>query len=216
MSSILAPGIHEYLGSFREEADPLLTRLEAEARAERIPILPPESAQFLELIARMVRPERALEIGTATGYSAIRLARAMPAWSNLDTIEIDMDIADRAWANFGEAGLQSRVNILRGPALQLLPQLQHRFDLVFIDAKKSEYLACLTLALKLMPKGACVLIDNLLWSGRVATGHRDDDPTWRREATDALVQFNEAFLDHPELQAQILPIGDGMGLGVKV
>jgi len=216
-SPIVAPEIARYLQSLRPAPDPLLARLEEEARADQIPIVPPDTAHLLGLLCRLARPERVLEVGTAIGYSAIHLARALPAWAHLDTIEVDLDTAARAERNLQEAGLLGeRVTVMRGPALELLPLLSHRYDLLFLDAKKQEYEGYLALALKLMPRGAMVLVDNLLWGGRAATGDRPTDEPWRREATRAIQRFNERFLRHPELSASILPVGDGLGIGLKV
>jgi len=211
---IVSEEIARYLERFRRPRDPILARLEAEAAAESWPIVLPGTAALLEVIVRMRAPERALEIGTAIGYSGILIARSLPPWGNLDTVEIDPETARRAQANFREAGLAARVTVLQGSALDVLPRLEKRYDLVFIDGAKEEYAAYLALALPLMPKGAAVVVDNLLWGGRVATGS-EPDPFFER-TTPPIRSFNEAFLAHPDLVATIIPTGDGVGLGVKV
>ncbi|MFC1707682.1 O-methyltransferase [Planctomycetota bacterium] len=212
----VVPTVKAYLEGFLSAPDELLARLEAEARAERIPIVPPETGAFLELLTRATKPERVLEVGTAIGYSTIRMARALPPWGNLDTIEVDPEVADRAQRSITEAGLQKVVRVYRGAALELIPALQNRYDMVFLDAAKTEYEGYLTLSLGLMPQGAVVVVDNLLWGGRVVAGDFEDDPQWRREDTAALQRFNEHFCNHPQLVAQILPVGDGIGVAVKV
>ncbi len=211
---IVAPEVLAYLDGLRAPRDPILARLEAEAKAEQWPIVPPATAAFLDLFVRLLKPERVLEIGTAIGYSGIVIARALPPWGNLETIEVDPETAARARKNFAEAGLAAKVLVHTGPALEVLPRLENRYDFVFIDAEKLEYEQVLARALALVPKGAAVLVDNLLWGGRAATG-AEDDPYYQK-TTPAIQRFNRAFLAHPELRAEILPVGDGLGLAVKL
>lgn len=207
---IVSPEIARYLAASRAPQDPLLARLEAEAEAEDWPILHRESARLLEVLVLAARPERALEIGTAIGYSGTIIARALAPWGSLDTIEIDPATAERARKNFAEAGLAKKVQVLKGPALEVLRGLENRYDLVFIDAAKEEYEAYLAAALPRVPKGGLVLVDNLLWSGRVAA----EGPA--EGATEAIRRFNARFMAHPDLRASIVPVGDGLGVAVKV
>jgi len=211
---IVAPEVARYLEGFRAAPEPVLARLEAEAAAERVPIIAKAGAAYLDLAVRQTKPERMLEIGTAIGYSAIVLARALPSWGNLETIELDPKTAERAEANIAEAGLRSKVKVHVGPALEVLKRLENRYDLVFIDAAKEEYLAYLTASLALMPKGATVIVDNLLWSGRTALAAQGAPAS--DEQTPHLVEFNKHFMSHPQLRAVILPVGDGLGVGVKL
>jgi predicted O-methyltransferase YrrM len=170
----------------------------------------------LDVLVRALKPERVLEVGAAIGYSAIVIADALAPWGHLDTIEIDPTTAARAEANLREAGHGRRTVVHRGPALEVVAKLEARYDLVFIDAAKEEYERYLERALPLVPKGGVVLVDNLLWGGRAATGDRPGDEDWRRANTAAIRAFNERFLRHPDLRAQVLPVGDGLGIGVKV
>ncbi len=214
---ILAPAVEAYLRRLEEARprSPVLRRLEEEAAREGIPIVAPATGTFLEVLVVGTRAERILEVGTATGYSAIRMAQKLPAWGTLDTIEMDPKMVMRARANLKEAGLEKRVNVLPGPALKVLPTIENRYDLVFIDAAKEEYEAYLARCLPLLPKGATVVVDNLLWGGRAATGDpRSDDP-FLVSSTAAIRAFNEKFVAHPELDAQVLAIGDGVGFAVK-
>lgn len=211
---IIPAEIARYLASFRPPRDPLLARLEAEAAAEGWPIIDRETANLLEVLVRIARPERALEIGTAIGYSGILIARNLAPWANLDTIEIDPETAERARRNFAEAGLAKKVAVFKGPALHVLSTLENRYEFVFIDARKEEYERYLAAALALAPKGAVFVIDNLLWGGRVIAPPAPGAP--REAETAAIRAFNERFLSHPDLCATILPVGDGLGVAVKV
>ncbi len=139
---ILAPEVARYLSGLRAPRDPLLARLEEEAAREGWPIVARETretANLLEVLVLLAKPERALEIGTAIGYSGILIARNLPPWGNLETIEIDLETAERARRNFAEAGLSRKVTVHRGPALAVILMLQNRYDFIFIDAAKEEY-----------------------------------------------------------------------------
>jgi predicted O-methyltransferase YrrM len=211
---IVAPEVARYLDAFLPPRDPLLARLESEAKAESWPIIPPQTAAYLDLLVRQLKPERILELGAAIGYSAIVMGRVMPPWGNLETIELNPETAARAERNIAEAGLKGKVAVHKGPALEVMKKLENRYDLVFVDAAKEEYLAYLTAALALMPKGATVVVDNVLWGGRVAVG-AEADPFYQK-TTPLLQDFNRAFLAHPLIRSTILPVGDGIGIGVKL
>ena len=102
-----------------------------------------------------------------------------------------------------------RVEILKGKALDVMPHLDETFDLLFIDAVKEEYGQYLDLGLPRLRTGGVVIVDNLLWGGRVATGDTES-------STIALREFNTYFINHPQLLAEVLPVGDGLGYAVKV
>jgi predicted O-methyltransferase YrrM len=214
---ILAPAVRGYMAALRRPRDPLLARLEAEAREEDWPIIDRDAADVLEVLVLAARPERVLEIGTAIGYSGTLIARNLPPWGHLDTIEVDPETAERARRNFAEAGLAKKVAVHTGPALSVLPRLENRYDLVFIDAAKQEYEAYLAAALPLLPKGGVVVADNCLWHGRVVSAPLPGEE--RAAETEAIRRFNERLAAHPGLKAALLPIGDGgdgLGLAVKL
>jgi len=109
--------------------------------------------------------------------------------------------------------VRDRVQIEKGYALDVIPQLYETFDLVFIDAVKEEYRGYLDLALPKLRAGGVVIVDNLLWGGQVAGSIRSAD---QKASTEALREFNEYFVAHPQLRAEVLPVGDGLGYGVKI
>jgi predicted O-methyltransferase YrrM len=211
---ITSPEITRYLAALRPAPDPLLARLEAEAAAEGWPILHRDAARLLEVLVLAARPERALEIGTAIGYSGTIIARNLPPWGLLETIEIDAETAERAKKNFAEAGLAKKVHVLKGAALEVLRAVETRYDFVFIDAAKEEYESYLAATLPLAPKGALFVVDNLLWGGRVLAAPAAGEE--REASTAAIRRFNERFLAHKDLRAAIVPVGDGIGVAVKV
>jgi caffeoyl-CoA O-methyltransferase len=199
----------EYLDQLLPESDPLLAEMEAYAAEHRVPIADREVARFVEITARATGARKALEIGMAIGYSVVHLARGMGEHGLVVTIEPSDEMIRAATSYLERAGLMNRVRIERGKALDVMPNLTETFDLLFIDAVKEEYSQYLDLGLKRLRAGGVVIVDNLLWGGRVARDEHDS-------STDALREFNGYFVDHPQLQAEVLPVGDGLGYGVKI
>ncbi|WP_337286332.1 O-methyltransferase [Candidatus Methylomirabilis sp.] len=204
----------EYLGRLLHERDPLLQEMERFAGEHGVPIADPEVAIFLEITVRAIRAERVLEVGTAIGYADIFMARAISSQGRVITIDTNAEMIAKAKAYLKRAGLQDRVEFHKGPALTVIPTLEGPFDLVYLDAVKEEYRDYLDLALPLMRIGGVVVCDNVLWRGQVATGRLFGEQY--RRSTEALRGFNDYFVRHPQLLAQILPVGDGLAYGVKV
>ncbi len=203
----------EYLDRLLPAGAGLIVEMEEYASAHRVPIADREVAMFLEITARAIAARRVLEIGMAIGYSVIHLARAMPEDGLVVTIEPDEEMIRRATGYIERAALGARVRVERGRALEVLPRLAETFDLVFLDALKEEYSEYLEYALPLLRVGGIVIADNLLWGGQVAGEIRSPDQT---ASTQALREFNQRFVRHPQLRAAVLPVGDGLGYGVKI
>ncbi|MEK6337162.1 MAG: O-methyltransferase [Acidobacteriota bacterium] len=202
----------EYLENLHPENTDLLAEMESYAVEHRVPIADREVALFLEITARAIKARRALECGMAIGYSVIHLARGMTEDALIFTIDPSDEMIKAAEGYFTRAGVRDRVQIEKGYALEVIPRLDETFDLVFIDAVKEEYRGYLDLALPKLRPGGVVLCDNLLWGGQVAGEIRAPD---QRASTEALREFNEYFVTHPQLRAEVLPVGDGLGYGVK-
>ena len=203
----------EYLDRLLPASVGLLEEMEAYAAEHKIPIADREVALFLEITARAIRARRVLEIGMAISYSVIHLARAMPDDGLVVTIEPSEEMIGRSEDYLRRAKLRERVRIERGLALDVIPALSETFDLVFLDAVKEEYGQYLELSLPLLRVGGVIIADNLLWGGQVAGEIRSPEQT---ESTQALREFNQLFVRHPQLRAEILPMGDGLGYGVKI
>lgn len=203
----------EYLDQLLPASDDLLTEMEAYAAEHHVPIADREVALFLEITARAINARRALECGMAIGYSVIHLARAMPAGGLVVTIDPNDEMIAAAERYFERAGIRERVQINKGYALEVIPRLDETFDLLFIDAVKEEYRGYLDLALPKLRTGGVVICDNLLWGGQVAGEIHAPD---QKPSTEALREFNHYFINHPQLRAAVLPVGDGLGYAVKV
>ena len=209
LDAILQRDQAEYLDRLLPQTDRLLTEMEAYAAKHRVPIADREVAAFIEITARSSGAKRALEIGMAIGYSVVHLARGMGEGSLVVTIEPNEEMINAASSYLQRAGLADRARIERGKALDVLPRLDEPFDLLFIDAVKEEYKQYLDLGLKRLRSGGVVIVDNLLWGGKVA-GHDAE------ASTVALREFNVYFVNHPQLRSVVLPVGDGLGYAVKV
>jgi len=203
----------EYLDGLMPPSDDLLAEMERYAAEHRVPIADREVALFLEITARAIKAKRALECGMAIGYSVIHLLRGMGHEGRVVTIDPSDEMIRTANGYFTRAGVHERVEIHRGYALEEIPKIEETFDLVFIDAVKEEYRGYLDLSLPKLRTGGVVICDNLLWGGRVAGQNESDD---YKASTEALREFNPYFVNHPQLRAVVLPVGDGLGYGVKI
>jgi predicted O-methyltransferase YrrM len=213
LDAIIRPEQAEYLERLHPSNTGLLEEMEAYAAEHRVPVADREVARFLEITARTTGARRVLEIGMAIGYSVIHLARALPEDGLLVTIEPNEEMIGLSEGYLRRAGLLERVRIERGKALEVLPGLSETFDLVFLDALKEEYGDYLELSLPLLRVGGVVIADNLLWGGQVAGEIRATEQT---ASTQALREFNQRFVRHPQLLAEVLAVGDGLGYAVKL
>jgi len=203
----------EYLDGLLPASDALLGEMEQYAAEHRVPIADREVAVFIEITARAIRAKRALECGMAIGYSVIHLLRGMGNEGRVVTIDPSDEMIAAAEGYYSRAGVRDRVDIHKGYALEVIPQLTETFDLLFIDAVKEEYRGYLDLALPKLRTGGVVICDNLLWGGQVAGEIRSED---QKTSTEALREFNHYLVNHPQLRAEVLAVGDGLGYGVKV
>ncbi len=212
MSSILLKTQQRYLNSFRKENDPLILEMEAYAKEFKVPILDWQSAEFLEQMIFLHRPKRVLEIGTAIGYSTIRVARLLKKKSSIDTIELSQDAIQAAEENFKKAKLTDKINLIEGDALEIMPHLDKKYDFIFLDADKEDYQKLFYYSLMLLRKNGVLFVDNLLWHGYAAIRKV---PAKYKVSAQHIKEFNKLFTSQVGLKTTILPIGDGIGIGIK-
>jgi len=141
-------------------ADEVLRRIERQAERRYLPIIGPERGRILAELVRRAKPKRILEVGTLVGYSTILMGRALGGDSEIVSVEIDEDEVEIAEENIREAEIRARVRVLAGDASELISRLDGEFDLVFLDADKSEYLTHLRLVESKLHKGSIVIADN--------------------------------------------------------
>ena len=203
----------EYLRRVQGEPDALMLELEARGERENIPIVSREVGRFLSVMVSSMLAGNILEVGTAYGCSTLWMARAQPETGRIWTIDPDSARTDIARSFFERAGVADRIEIMNQPALDVMRKLpKNIYDIVLLDALKEEYAAYLKLAIPLVKRSGLIIVDNLLWHHRSAAPAKPDDEA----TTTAIRSFNEQFLQHPALNATILPLGDGVGVGAKV
>lgn len=161
--------------------------------------------QVLTMLSKMIQPERILEVGTFTGYSAICLAKGLAENGKLITIELDDELEYLSKKYFEKAGLTDKIEQRIGPALEIIPELDETFDLVFLDADKKEYSEYFRLVLDKLRSGGIIIADNTLWSGKVLETPSDDD-----YQTKGIIAFNEMIKNEKRVEKVILPLRDGM------
>lgn len=163
--------------------------------------------KLLEMLCRMIRPMRVLEVGTYTGYSAICLAKALPEGGRITTIEHNEELQERILQAFEKAQVAQKITLLMGEAERILPGLQPgTFDFVFLDADKANYQSYYPLVKDLLAPGGWLLADNVLWNGKVY------DPACHDKDTLSVRAFNKAVQEDTEVENLLLPVRDGLML----
>jgi caffeoyl-CoA O-methyltransferase len=192
--------VDDYIAGLVAQEDEALAAARTTALEAGLPDIAISAAEgkFLHVLARAIRAERILEIGTLGGYSTIWLARALPPAGKLITIEVDAHHADVARSNITRAGLADRVDVRVGAALDVLPTLSGPFDFIFIDADKETYVEYFEWAVKLARPGALIVADNVVRKGEVVNA----------EATDTRVvgaqRFNAALAQNSSVSGAII------------
>ena len=212
MSKIFFPVQQKYISSFRNDEDELIKEMEAYAKEHNVPILSWQSAEFIEQIILLLNPKRVLEIGTAIAYTSIRIARNLKKKSVVHTIEISQENIAASKTFIEKSGAADRIKLFEGDALVLMPRLKKKYELIFLDADKEDYKRLFDYAMILLKRGGVIVVDNLLWQGYAAANRV---PAKYKASTEHIREFNKSFINQPNLKASILPIGDGLGFGIK-
>jgi caffeoyl-CoA O-methyltransferase len=210
----MGPALQRYVEDLFAPEDDVLRELREETARVGLPEIhiSPEVGRVLQLLLRAAGARRVLEIGTLGGYSAVWMARALPSDGRLVSLEMEADRAELARRFVRRAGLEHIVEIRTGDARALLPELARSapggFDAVFIDADKESYPHYLERSIELVRKGGLILGDNAFRDGRILEESPEDG------ATAAMQRFNAAMAESPRLTSTIIPIRDGLAVGV--
>ena len=202
-----AETLDRYLVEHSQQEDPVLQEL---ARHTYLKEVHPRMlsghilGSFLTMFSRMLSPQRILEIGTYTGYSAICMARGLRSGGTLTTIEVNDELRSTALAYFRKAKLQEQIELINGDALKVIPTLKDTFDLVFMDAHKDDYPAYYKLVIDRVTAGGYILADNVLWGGKVLDDNLED------QTTQTIDQFNKMIANDQRVENLLLPIRDGI------
>lgn len=160
---------------------------------------------FLKMISHIVRPQKILEIGTYTGYSALCLAEGLQENGILHTIEKNFELEDIIKKYIHKANFEDRIELMIGDAMEVIPQLNHTYELVFIDADKENYINYFNMIVPIMNKGGIILSDNVLWSGKVLEELNPKDIS-----TKILLEYNQIVNNDERVETVLLPIRDGL------
>ena len=203
------PEMRDYLLDCMGPEDALVDRMQLYAREREFPIVGGFAGRWLEMLARMVDARRVLEVGAGFGYSAFFFARAVGEQGRvigLEHHEHELLAFDVLYAGHP---FRDRIEILNTDGASYLAHCDEMFDVVFVDADKQDYASLLDAVVPRIRPGGLVIYDNALWGGRVTLEHPEDPSTRGVQA------FLEKLFAHPELDAQVLPAGDGLAVGRK-
>lgn len=204
--------LDKYLETNSSDEDPILKDVSRETYLKtQMPQMCSGHVQgvFLEMMSRMIKPRRILEIGTFTGYATISLAKGLTEDGILYTLDINEELEPIFSKYFIQSGLADKIKFISGNALNNIPNIDEKFDLVFIDADKVNYSNYYDLVIDKVNTGGYILSDNVLWSGKVLEEKKDKD-------TLNIHLFNEKLKADPRIQNVIVPIRDGVNLARKL
>lgn len=163
--------------------------------------------KLLEFISKIIKPKKILELGTFTGYSTICLSKGLAENGTITTIEINDELEDIILEYFEKAGIQNKVNLIFGDALEIIPALDNDFDLVFIDADKRSYIDYYKSVIDKVKSGGVIIADNIFWSGKVLEEVQKND-----YYTKGILEFNEFVKNDSLVEKFALPLRDGLFL----
>jgi len=207
---VTQPDVDNYLYSLLPPRDEVLAEMEAEATKNKIPIVGPVVATFVQQLVRMTGAKTVFEMGSAIGYSTIWWARAVGEGGRVHYTDSDTKNAEKARRYFQRAGVADRIKIHIGDAIELLSEQKQEFDIVFNDIDKEDYPRVLRLVPPRVKKGGLFVTDNVLWSGRVT----ESKPT--EASTKAIQEFNRQLYASKDFFTSVMPVRDGVAVAVRV
>jgi len=205
MTPILSSALEKYIYGILPKRDPVLAEMERYAKKHDVPIIGPAVTRMIYLLAQISGARRIFEMGSAIGYSTVWLARAAGPDAEIYYTDGDSANAKRARGYFQRAGVNERVQVLTGDAIELIDSVPGEFDLIFIDVDKHQYPAALRKALPRLRNEGLLITDNVLWSGRVARRAKDAN-------TRGIQEFNRMVYSSSVLFPVIIPLRDGVAV----
>lgn len=205
--------IENYSLTYSQDESDVLKKLNRETHAK---VLMPRmlsghmQGNILGMFSKMIKPAQILEIGTYTGYSGICLAQGLEENGKLHTIDINDELEKMVRSYIEEAGLTNKINFYVGNALSIIPTIEETFDLVFIDADKTNYAAYYDLVFDKVRSGGFIIADNVLWSGKVLDDEANMDPD-----TKAIHNYNKKIHNDSRVEHLLLPVRDGLMIARK-
>ncbi|WP_158975775.1 O-methyltransferase [Cellulophaga sp. L1A9] len=206
----LSPLLENYIADNSQQEPEVLQELTKETHLRVIQprmITGHFQGRALSLLSKIIHPKTILEIGTYTGYSAICLAEGLQKNGTLHTIDVNEELVDMQRKYFDKSGFGNQIIQHTGDALEIIPELNETFDLIFIDAEKASYDYYFEAVLKKTKPGSVILSDNVLWSGKVVEPLNPKD-----KVTKILLDYNKKLKEDPRVETVLLPIRDGLTL----
>ena len=186
-----------------------LKKIKQKALEEHIPIIMDDTLEVVDKILKEVKPTKILEIGTAVGYSAMCFSEYLQEGGRIDTIERDEERIAEAKINIKNVGVEDKIKIYEGEAVEILPTLKEQYDVVFIDAAKGKYPFFLKEALRMIKPTGVILADNILYKGYVMSDYNKHK---QRTAVRNLREYIKEVTENPNIETEILEVGDGLAV----
>ncbi|AUM99833.1 methyltransferase [Clostridium botulinum] len=210
MSKVAYDYMEEYIRGLIPENEGVLKELEDYAKENAVPIIHKEVANFLEFMISVKKPKKILELGTAIGYSSIFMSLSSKGECNITTIERDDKMIEIAKNNIEKYSFKDKIKIIQGDCLEILKDLEDKYDIIFMDAGKGHYNEFLPYCLKLLNKDGIIIADNVLFRGMVA----NDELVIRRKITivKRMRKYMNMISDKDNFITSIIPMGDGIAI----
>ena len=186
-----------------------LEKVKQKALEDHVPIIMEDTLEVIDKILKEIKPTRILEIGTAVGYSAMCFSEYLQANGKIDTIERDVERVEQARINIKNVEVEDKINIYEGDAVEILPTLNEKYDVVFIDAAKGKYPFFLKEALRMIKPNGIILADNILYKGYVMSDYNKHK---QRTAVRNLREYVKEVTENPNIETEILEVGDGLAI----
>ena len=186
-----------------------LEKIKQKALEEHIPIIMDDTLEVIDKILTEIKPTRILEIGTAVGYSAMCFSEYLEQDGKIDTIERDSERVAETRINICRVEVEDKINIYEGDAVEILPTLNEKYDVVFIDAAKGKYPFFLQQALRMIKPNGVILADNILYKGYVMSDYNKHK---QRTAVRNLREYVKEVTENPNIETEILEVGDGLAI----
>jgi len=190
-----------------------LEKVKNKALENHIPIIMDDTLEVIGKYLEELKPKRILEIGTAVGYSAMQFSKYLQDGGIIDTIEREQDRYEEAKVNIKNCEVEDKINLLYGDAVEILPTLNEKYDMVFIDAAKGKYPFFLEHALRMINIGGIIFADNILYKGYVLSDYNKHK---QRTAVTHLRQYIADISVNETLETKILEVGDGLAISKKI
>ena len=210
----ISEALDDYIVSHSQDEPKLLKKLTRETHQKILqPIMlsGPYQGRVLSMISKLIYPKTILEIGTFTGYATLCLAEGLTENGRIHTIDINEELIDFQRKYFDASEYGNQIHQHLGNALEIIPQLEETFDLVFIDADKPNYSNYFNLVIEKVNSGGIIISDNVLWHGKVVKPINDDDISAK-----AIVNYNKLLKEDSRIETVVLPIRDGLTISRKV